>query len=142
MFLTIRAKHCLNLLTLVWVITWVATVPLFHTHLPDANDGSAPRQGLAHTVFSPDLPGEFSRTHSGVLHLSTKAQNSPELGFVISTDFPDTTLEELSTLYIISWYVSERPLLVDLVVESHDPPPNVDRSGTLQSPRAPPVIVS
>ena len=55
---TIRAKACLHLLTLVWVIIWIATVPLFHTHLPDASDLTSP-QGLAHTVFSPDLPGEF-----------------------------------------------------------------------------------
>src|SRR5690242_15664131 len=60
----IRTQACLHLLTLVWVITWVATVPLFHTHLPDVNDGRASHHGLAHTVFSPDLPGEFSRPHS------------------------------------------------------------------------------
>ena len=57
--LRIRTKTCLQLFTLAWVITWVATVPLFHTHLPDVNDGRASHQGLAHTVFSPDLPVSF-----------------------------------------------------------------------------------
>jgi hypothetical protein len=142
MSLTIRAKHCLHLLTLVWVITWVTTVPLFHTHLPDVSDGLAGRHGLAHTVFSPDLPGEFSCTHSNVLHLSTKAQNSPELGFVTSIDSKDTTFEELCALYIIPCCVSERPVLAALVVDSHDPPPKTDRSRAAQSARAPPVIVS
>ena len=28
--LRIRTKTCLQLFTLAWVITWVATVPLFH----------------------------------------------------------------------------------------------------------------
>jgi hypothetical protein len=140
--LAIRAKHCLRLFTLVWVITWVTTVPLFHTHLPDVNDGLAGRHGLAHTVFSPDLPGEFSCTHSNVLHLSAKAQNTPELGFVISTNSPDRTLEELSAVYIFFSCVSERPVLADLAVVSHAPPPKTDRSSAPQSPRAPPFIVS
>ena len=70
--LIIRTKSSLHLLTLLWVITWVATVPLFHTHLPDVNDLVA-RQGLAHTVFSPDLPGEFFCDHSTGFHLSTKS---------------------------------------------------------------------
>ena len=34
----IRTKAYLHVLTLAWVILWVATVPLFHTHLPDVND--------------------------------------------------------------------------------------------------------
>ena len=55
----IQIIPCSRLLILAWVIIWVTTIPLFHTHLPDINDGPTSRQGLAHTVFSPDLPGEF-----------------------------------------------------------------------------------
>ena len=137
-----RTKTCFHLLTCAWVIIWVTTVPLFHTHLPDVNDALAPRQGLAHTVFSPDLPGEFSCTHNNVLHLSTKAQNSPELGFAISTDSPETSFEGPNALYIYSWCESAKPLLADHVLKSHDPPSKPDRSRAPQSPRAPPVIVS
>ena len=109
--LIIRTKACLHLLTLVWVILWVATVPLFHTHLPDVND-LASRQGLAHTVFSPDLPGEFSCAHSNGFQLSTRSQNSPELGFVLSTaeDSKKGTYQAQSVLSIFSWQFG-RPLL-------------------------------
>jgi hypothetical protein len=103
MRLIIRTKGCLHLLTLAWVILWVAAVPLFHTHLPDVNDGLASHQGLAHTVFCPDLPGEFSSPHRSAVHLSTKSQNSPELGFVLSTeDSKNRTEEEPSALYVLS----------------------------------------
>ena len=79
------------LLIVAWVIMWVTTVPLFHTHLPDTTGGPASRQaGLAHTVFSLDRPGEFPRC-SHVTHQDHSAQvsrgvsNSPELGFVLSS---------------------------------------------------------
>ena len=78
-----------RLLCVVWVITWVITVPLFHTHLPDISDGQASQSGVAHTVFSPDLPGEFTRVSNAhhqdqFAHLSNWVFNSPELGFVLS----------------------------------------------------------
>jgi len=80
-----------RLLILGWVILWVITVPLFHTHLPDLSDGQGGRNGLAHTVFSPDLPGEFSsfsraaqRDHFA--HLSNPISNSQELDFVLSSE--------------------------------------------------------
>ena len=136
-----RARTCSHLLILAWAITWVTTVPLFHTHLPDVNDGSPPRQGLAHTVFSPDLPGEFSHTHGGVLHLSTSTQNLPELGFVISIQSADTTCEAPSALYIYSSCVTETPLVAEYVPESHDRPPKPNPSLRQQSSRSPPLIV-
>jgi len=138
----IRTKACLHLLTLVWVITWVATVPLFHTHLPDVNDGRASHQGLAHTVFSPDLPGEFSRAHSNVLHLSTKCQNSPELGFVLSTeDSQKRTYGELRPLYLASSQFN-RPLLATSTHESPVRHRRFDLLGRHQASRAPPFIIS
>ena len=84
-----------RLLILTWLISWVITIPLFHVHLPDVKDGPVffP-SGLAHTVFSPDLPGEFShfsiaRDHrSGLLDLSQRALNYPELGFSVLNNNP------------------------------------------------------
>ena len=137
----IRTKSILHLLTLLWVITWVATVPLFHTHLPDVND-LVSRQGLAHTVFSPDLPGEFFCDHSTGFHLSTKSQNSPELGFVLSTaeDSKKWIYQAPSVLSICSG-LFHSPLLTQSAVYSR----STHRKRLLAShrpPRAPPFIVA
>ena len=77
-----------RLLILTWLIAWVTTVPLFHIHLPDttAYDPASVQRGLAHTVFTPDLPGEFSCPHDNVAHLSHRVLNSPELGFALVND--------------------------------------------------------
>jgi len=78
-----------RLLVLAWVIPWITTVPLFHLHLPDTTDWwSALNSGGAHTVFTPDLPGEFARplhnTHEGhSARLSPRLVNSPELGITV-----------------------------------------------------------
>jgi len=140
--LRIRSKACLQLLTLAWVITWVATVPLFHTHLPDVNDGRATHRGLAHTVFSPDLPGEFSSAHNNFLHLSTQSQNSPELGFVLSTeDSKKRTYGEPPPLYLASSQTN-RSLLATSAIESPARHRKFDLLGTHQASRAPPFIIS
>jgi len=81
-----------SFLIFAWLILWVTTVPLFHTHLPDTSGGPTSLQGgLAHTVFSPDLPGEFSRSYNVThqprfFHLSNRVSNSPELGLVLLDD--------------------------------------------------------
>ena len=138
----IRTKDCLHLLTLAWVIIWVATVPLFHTHLPDVNDGLASHQGLAHTVFSPDLPGEFSSPHRNVFHLSTKAQNSPELGFVLSTeDSQNRTEEEPRGLYVLPCQLSESTPSIS-VIESHATHRKFYPLDGHQASRAPPSLVA
>ena len=79
-----------RVVVLMWLIFWVITVPLFHIHVPDAINGPVSLDGgLPHTVFSPDLPGEYSqflpsRDHrSGVLDVSQDRLNYPELGFVV-----------------------------------------------------------
>lgn len=81
-----------RLFILMWVILWVATIPLFHTHFPDLSDDTAASQGgFAHTVFTADLPGEFSR-FSPTAHrdhfsqVSNRVSNSPELNFVLSSE--------------------------------------------------------
>jgi hypothetical protein len=73
---------------LTWLIAWVTTVPLFHIHLPDttAYDPVSVQRGLAHTVYTPDLPGEFSCPHDNVAHLSHRVLNSPEFGFAFLND--------------------------------------------------------
>src|SRR5262249_4351939 len=50
-----------RLLIVAWLTAWIATVPLFHIHLPDTTDGwSILQSGGAHTVLTPDLPGEYT----------------------------------------------------------------------------------
>jgi len=79
-----------RLLILAWLMPWVTTVPVFHTHLPDTTGGPASLQGgLPHRVFSPDLPGEFSRSFNGpehVVHVSNRVSNSLELGIALYHD--------------------------------------------------------
>lgn len=83
--------HCSlsRLLILTWLITWVTTLPLFHLHVPDATDDwSALKSGGAHTVFTPNLPGEFAppfHDHQPrqAGHLSQRGVNSPELGLTL-----------------------------------------------------------
>ena len=138
-----RTKACLHLLTLAWVITWVVTVPLFHTHLPDVNDELAPHQGLAHTVFSPDLPGEFSCAHRDGFHLSTRSLNSPELGFVLSSteDHNTGTYQDPSVLFICSQQFDSRSV-TQSAVESRAAPHKFPLLSGQRPSRAPPTIVS
>ena len=79
-----------RLLIIGWACVWVAALPLFHTHLPGAFEKPV---GLPHTVFSSDLPGEFSafshRTAWDEAELSALAFHSQELGFVASASLDD-----------------------------------------------------
>jgi hypothetical protein len=132
---------CSRLLILMWVVTWVTTIPLFHTHLPDINDGPTSRQGLAHTVFSPDLPGEFSCPHRNVLHVSNRVSNSPELGFVLSTDDSKNRKMGNDFLYVLCC-VPIRPVLSSSAIESHAIHRRLLLFAASQGPRAPPSVVS
>lgn len=50
-----------RLLFLLWLIAWVLVSPLFHIHTLDVQeDRSLFALFLVHTVYSPDLPGEYS----------------------------------------------------------------------------------
>ena len=79
----------LRLFILAWLITWISSVPLYHFHIPDTTDRwSALHSGGAHTVFTPDLVGEFSRPfkesqQTRSAHLSQRIVNSPELAIVL-----------------------------------------------------------
>ena len=88
-----------RLATLVWLILWVTTTPLFHIHVPDVtNDAGWISTGLAHTVFSADLPGEYARsfnmarvTHNQRVpfHISQHVANYPEMGIALLSDSDD-----------------------------------------------------
>ena len=50
-----------RLLFLPWMVTWVLVAPLFHIHTLDAQEiHSRSPITIPHTVFTPDLPGEYS----------------------------------------------------------------------------------
>lgn len=79
-----------KLVIIGWASVWVAALPLFHTHLPGPFGMSASQP---HTVFSVDLPGEFSafnhRAAPDDAELSAPAFHTQELGFVASTTIDD-----------------------------------------------------
>jgi hypothetical protein len=79
-----------RVLVIGWACVWIGALPLFHTHLPGGLDQSL---ALAHTVFSSDLPGEFSafshRTAQDETELSALAYHFQELGFVASASSDD-----------------------------------------------------
>ena len=134
-----------RLLVLVWVIAWVTTVPLFHIHLPDISDRLASQGGgVAHTVFSPELPGEFSRfshNQDHFTHLSSKVLNSPELGFVLSSAYSkDREVAQTSALPVLLCLLY-RPFLPAAALESSGPR-QLLLFGASQSPRAPPTLTS
>ena len=130
-----------RLLVSVWVIIWVTTVPLFHTHLPDISDRQASQGGVAHTVFSPDLPGEFSCRHDNLAHLAKRVLNSPELDFVLSECSKDREGKQPSVLSILCC-LPNRPLLPTAAIESRAIPRGLLVLAGRQGPRAPPSVVS
>ena len=131
-----------RLLVSGWVIIWVTTVPLFHTHLPDISDGQASQSGVAHTVFSPDLPGEFSCRHDNLAHLSKRVLNSPELDFVLSSErSKDRDGKQPSVLSILCCLLN-RPLLPTAAIESCAIHRGLLVLAGRQGPRAPPSGVS
>ena len=134
----IQMIDCSRLLILTWIITWVTAVPQFHTHFPDLNDGPTPRQGLAHTVFSPHVPGEFSYPHRNVLHVSNRRSNSLECGFFLSTDSKSRNVGEPSILGILC-DLSNKPFL-SWAIESHVQHRQLLLIVASQGPRAPPSI--
>lgn len=134
-------------LVLAWTVFWIATVPLFHTHLPDTSDRTTSTGGIAHTVFSPDLPGEFFRfsaaSQGPSTHLSNRALHAPELGFVFSSEDPnDREVGDSSVPGVLCCLLSERPVRQQAVIEwpiiHHRP----FIFAALQGPRAPPAVVS
>ena len=55
-----------HLLAIPWMLMWVLIVPLFHVHALDIQEDLSRFQAfLPHTVFSADLPGEYT-TRTGI----------------------------------------------------------------------------
>ena len=137
-----------SLLILAWLITWVTTVPLFHTHLPDTTDGPAYLQGgLAHTVFSPDLPGEFSRSYNVThqehfFHVSNRVSNSPELGLILLDDASQHRKVGLRSVLVLLCCPPNRPFLLNSIIESAAIPRRFFLFVPPQGPRPPPSVVS
>ena len=133
-----------RLLLVAWLIPWISTAPLFHVHIPDNTSWLSPHQSSVHTVFTPDLPGEYSRpSHEDrkrhVNHLSQRTVNAPELGIALFKDRKDQKEKRLSAL----WVTSHAPdtLRSYWPVEWSESSPQSLLSHTLPSSRAPPRVV-
>ena len=98
----------LHVMVRTWIIIWMLAVPLFHVH-PEADhhhgEAGHSHGGTVHTVFSPDLDGEFhddQDTAAGVEQQATNqitvsghpshASDYTELEFSFATDSTDRTL--------------------------------------------------
>ena len=91
-----------------WASVWIAALPLFHTHLPSLLQQSI---GLPHTIFSPDLPGEYwafsHKTDQDASELFASGSSSSELGFVASSEEDaKRKTEERSVILILPSVVS------------------------------------
>jgi hypothetical protein len=91
-----------------WIIIWMLAVPLFHVH-PEADhhhgEAGHIHGGTVHTVFSPDLDGEFGHHQSTTAVVEQPLANQftlsgfpfhasdyTELGFSFVSDSTDRTL--------------------------------------------------
>jgi hypothetical protein len=125
---------------------WITALPFFHIHVPDTTDRwSALKSGGAHTVFTPDLPGEFShpfhdsqQRHSS--HLSNRAVNSPEIGIAIFDDPDDRKGKTLQVLGA-PFRFPDTPLGLSNVVAIAEKSRRTQLSQTFPASRAPPRIV-
>lgn len=134
-----------RLLIIGWGSVWIAALPLFHTHLPGAFEKPV---GLAHTVFSSDLPGEFSafshRTARDEAELSALGFHSQELGFVASASLDDGKRKPLGqTASVLLFRVT--PSSLQTLQLLHDLPaahPETLRSQDSHGLRAPPSPIS
>jgi hypothetical protein len=75
---------------LPWMVTWVLISPLFHIHTLDAQEDHRVSQVfLVHTVFSPDLAGEYS-------HPNDRQADAQENQPTLATHFLHYSEETLS----------------------------------------------
>ena len=134
-----------RLLLVAWLIPWITTAPLFHIHIPDNTHWLSPLQGSVHTVFTPDLPGEFSRpSHEDrqrhVSHFSQRTANAPELGIALfKNDRKDQKAKQLSSLRATSHALDT--LFSSWPFEWSESFPHSLFSQTLPSSRSPPRVV-
>ena len=99
---------------LIWVSVWMLAVPLVHVHPEtDLHHGEAGHVhgGTAHTVFSPDLDGEFGHHHMTEVSENTTqsyvaisvhprhALENVEFGFSFLSDSTDRKLSKALFLH-------------------------------------------
>lgn len=101
-----------------WVIVWMLAVPLFHVH-PEADhhhgEEGHVHGGTVHTVFSPDLDGEFddnqhatdSVGHSTANHVAFSSHPAhgleyAELGFSFLSDSTDRKLPKPLFVHVLA----------------------------------------
>ena len=134
----------LPLLVFAWLTFWIITVPLFHIHFPDTTDRwSVLHSSGAHTVFTPDLPGEFSppfhNTHRGAsTHIGPRGVNSPELGIALFDD-KSKKWKNQQTLDAHSRF-RDTPLHPSTVFASPQPYPILHLFQPFSAPRGPPSL--
>ena len=98
-----------HILLRAWITIWLLAVPLFHVH-PEADhhhgEAGHIHGGTVHTVFSPDLDGEFEPHHDAARNHGTPhntdrtsfaahpahALDYAELGFSFVSDSTDRSL--------------------------------------------------
>jgi len=138
---SVRTFWPLRLLISAWLITWIASVPLYHFHIPDTTDRwSTLQSGGAHTVFTPDLPGEFfhpfrDSQHRHSSHLSHRMVNSPEFGIVL---LDDSTKAKQLNIFSTPHQSPENPLLLSLVFTFPEGHRNLRLFQSFLGSRAPP----
>ena len=146
--LPLRILLSWRLLILAWLIAWMTTIPLFHIHIPDTTDRWSVLQSAgAHTVLTPDLPGEFSPPfhdnqagHSG--HLSQRSINSPELGIALIDEKSDDRRVEARSISSLPSRFADASLLSSVRFELPWPcwKPHLSRASSAE--RAPPRVLS
>lgn len=134
----------------IWIVTWLLAVPLFHVHLDTAhhhNESGAHHGGIAHTIYSGDLKGEFGNPHTestkGLLtHSGCSYQDAPELGFSLLSDASDRNVCKpfLAVVSVLAIATLRSPEISDWITSGKIPLP---RLPFLQKPplRAPPYML-
>ena len=135
----------LRLVILAWLTIWVAALPLFHIHVPDTTDRwSAIQSGGAHTVFTRDLPGEYSQPFHGQRgdesHLSGRSVNSPELGIAIFDD-PDDRKNKAVPVLATLFHVCECSLRLGRIAIAPHKNRQDQLSPAFSASRAPPQVL-
>jgi hypothetical protein len=142
-----------QLLVTPWILTWVLTVPFFHIHALDIQEDFSQSQAfLPHTVFSADLPGEYSprtgidqRGMPGNQHaVSSHFLQYSEISIGLFSE-DDDTKRKIGILPICYVHFSSLKLspphivLVRTVIPEFASPPSLLLASSISS-RAPPFV--
>jgi hypothetical protein len=140
-----------RLLALIWLVTWLLTVPLFHIHALDSQESFSRSQVfLTHTVFTPDLPGEYAAstavhqrgTRGNERTLSSHLPRYSEIAFSLLCE-DDETKRKIGIQSIHCAHISSlRPAPLDFVryvIPQRASPPFLLLASALPS-RSPPFV--